>query len=100
MSPHKENNLFFSDSSNFYLSPQTSMLGKLPFGFSSVGRGYMKQRNARKSNILYSGNYNIWEFFQILFGFTSKYREIMNYVMKIVYWFTIPFTSNTKHSAT
>lgn len=60
----------------------------------------MKLRNARKSNILYSGNYNIGEFFQILYGFRSKFREIMNCVMKIVYWFTFPFTSNTKHSAT
>lgn len=85
MSSQKEKNLSFSESSNFHLTPQTStMLGKLSFGFLSVGRGYMKLHNAHKSNILYSGNYNIWEFIQIPFGLRSKYREIMNYIIKIV----------------
>lgn len=75
MSPQKEKNLCFSYSSNFYLSPQTSMFGKLPFGFLSVGRGYMKLCNAHKSNILFQENDSIWKFIWTPFGFSYKQRE-------------------------
>lgn len=74
MSPWQEKNLFFSNSFNFCGGPQISIVGRLPFGCLSLGRGYMKLYGAHKSNILYSGNYNIWEFIQIPFGFISRYR--------------------------